>query len=135
MVAALADQRRDAPRVVAAVAGGASSTLNATSGGRAATSAAPAVGCGARGPKSGRSSPARDAAACSVGRPAAAQLRARAAAREHAVEEDRQPELVAEHVGDDERLGARGAAPVGVEVHDGHDVDRPDVRVQAAVGA
>jgi hypothetical protein len=37
-------------RASASVAGGASSTLNATSGPRAATSVAPAVGCGCGGP-------------------------------------------------------------------------------------
>ena len=46
---ALADQRRDRARVPS-VAGGASSTLNATSGSRADTSTAPAVGCSRAGP-------------------------------------------------------------------------------------
>ncbi len=44
-------------RASASVAGGASSKLKATSGGRAATRTAPAVGCGRGGPKSGVSSP------------------------------------------------------------------------------
>ena len=66
-------------RASSSVAGGASSTLNATSGGRAATSTAPAVGCSRGGPKSGASSPAVDPA-LELGRAAAAQLGARAAA-------------------------------------------------------
>ncbi len=65
---------------------------------------------------------------------AAPDLCAGAAAAEQAVEEDRELELAREHVGDDERLGARRPAPRGVEVDDGDDVDRPDVRMQPAVG-
>ena len=70
------------------VAGGASSTLKATSGGRAATSVAPAVGCGARRAEVGRQ--LAGSMRARARRAAAAQLGARAAAGERAVEEDGQ---------------------------------------------
>ena len=67
------------------------------------------------------------------GDPAAAQLGTRASRREQAIEEHRQAELVREAVGDDERLGAGGAAARVVQEDDRRDVERADVRVQAVV--
>ena len=64
---------------------------------------------------------------------ALAQLRARAPARERAVEEHRQLELERKRVGEDQRLGDRGAAIGGVEVHDRRDVDRAHARVHSLV--
>ena len=112
----------------------ASSTLKATSGGRAATSTAPAVGCSRCGPKSGRqlagsirapAPPGRRGAA----RPACARRRARRtgtpAAR--ARSPSRSPSTSA----------SAHAAPrsAGVEVHDRRDVERADARVDARRGA
>src|SRR5919199_6464709 len=59
------------------VAGGASSTLKAMSGGRAATSVAPAVGCGRGGPKSGWSSPSAMRRASAAGPPRRSSARVR----------------------------------------------------------
>ena len=87
-------------------------------------------GAARRGPKSGG---ARRAIRGQLGEAAAAQLGARAAAGERAVEEHGQPELVAQAVGDHERLGARGAAPAVVEEDDRRDVERADVRMRAAL--
>ena len=132
--AALANARGDPLARPPRVAGGASSTLNATSGGRAPTSTAPAVGCSCGGPKSGFSSPV--SIRCRErGRAAAAQLGAGAAVGEHPVQKDGQLELLAEPVGEHERLGARGAAIGVVEEHDRCDVERADARVDAVVGA
>ena len=113
--------------------GGASSTLNATSGGRAATSVTPALGCGRRGPKSGVNSPARDARR-EVRDAAAADLGARAPAGEDAVEEHGQPQLAREQFGGHQRLGARRAALGLAHVHERNHVDRPDMRMLAAIG-
>ncbi len=106
------------------VAGGSSSTLNATSGGRAATSVAPAVGCRLRravvGPQAGE-------------RAGRAQARARAPARERAVQVDRELQVAAEPVGEQQRLRHRGAALGVGAVDDRGDVDDPDARVDAGV--
>ena len=96
--------------------------MNAISGGRAATSVAPAVGWRA-GPKSGLK--LLEAAGL-------AQLGAGAAAGQLAVEihgDAELPDLVGEH----ERLGARGALVGLVEVDDRRHVDGSDARVQALV--
>ena len=118
-------------RASSSVAGGASSTLNATSGGRAATSTAPAVGWSLRGPKSGRSSPAVDPLArASPGRRGAARPAcAPARARRTGTRAARAPR----------RADRRGRAPrrrprrgrLGIEVHDRRDVDRAHPRVDA----
>ena len=75
------------------------STLNATSGGRAATSVAPAVGCALR----------AEVGLEVVEAAGSSQLRARPPAGELAVEVDGDAELP-ELVGEDQRLGARGAS-------------------------
>ena len=123
-------------RASSSVAGGASSTLNATSGGRAATSAAPAVGCEPGGPKSGRSSPVGHARArARPGRRGAAR---RACGRRPARRTGRRaararwPSSVGEH----ERLGHRRAALLrrrGSTI--GATSIAPDVRVDAARGS
>ena len=131
--AALADAARRSPCASSSVAGGASSTLNATSGGRAATSVAPAVGCGARRAEVGLQLAAAMRRASSL-RAAAAQLGARAArrrARRRGTPAARSS--AREQVGGDERLGAGGAAVGRVEVDDRRDVERADVRVHALV--
>ena len=89
-------------RASSTVAGGASSRLKATSGGRAATRTAP---CSRGRARAGRSRARRPSSA-----PGAPQRRPRAAARERAVEVDGQAQL-AEQVGGEQRLGARRAAP------------------------
>ena len=134
---ALADEGRDPPGVLHRRRRGSAARLNATSGGLAATSVAPAVGCIRGGPKSGRSA-ARGSAVAGhplgqPGDPTAAQLRARRAepARspaELAVQEHRHRQLRADPVGDDERLGARRPARRGIQVDDRRHVQRADVR-------
>ena len=121
---------RATARASSPVACGPSSRLKATSGGRAATRTAPAVGCMRSGPKSGRRPSAIRCAR--PGGPALAQLGARAPVGQQAVEEDGQAEL-AEGVGQRERLGQRGAALLRGPEDDGRDVDGPDVRMKALV--
>ena len=121
-------------RAVCPSAGGASSRLKATSGARAATSVAPALGWGRRGPKSGRSSPARRRSA-SPARPPRRELGAGAPPGEGSVEEDREPELLGEQVGDEQRLGAGRSLVAPVNEDDGHDVDGTYVRVKPPRGA
>ena len=68
-----------------------------------------------------------------LGGAASAQLCPGAALREDSVEEDRELQLGAEHVGQDECLGG-GRAPVLLcQVDDGRDVDRAHARVDALV--
>ena len=110
----------------ASVAGGASSTLKATSGGRAATSVAPAVGCGR-----GRAVVGRQP----VERARPPQRGSRAPARERAIEIDRQAEVGAEAMAEQQRLGARRPALGVGAVHDRGDVERPHARVHARVRA
>ena len=116
-------------RASSSVAGGASSRLNAISGGRAETSVAPAVGCSS----AGRSRAACRGAARPV-RPALAQLGAGAPAGQLAVEEDGDAGG-ADRVGGEQRLGDRRAALRVVEVDDRRDVERADARVEAVVRA
>ena len=59
-----------------------------------------------------------------------AQARASAPARERAVQIDGQAEVAAEPVGEQQRLGGRGAALGVGAVHDRRDVDHADARVQ-----
>ena len=118
-------------RACATVAGGASARLNATSGARAQTRVAPALGCRRAGPKSGAQLAGGDALG-EPGDPAGAQLRARPSAGELAVEEDGNRQLLADPVGEDERLRDRGAAGGGVEVDDRRDVERAHVGMLAA---
>ncbi len=70
---------------------------------------------------------------CEVCRPAAPQVRPRPALCQLPVQEHGQLELVAEQVAEHERLRARGAAIVGIEVDDRGHVDRADARVDALV--
>ena len=106
--------------------------MNATSGGRAVTRTAPAVGCRSRGPKS-RSLLAVGDPLREGGQAAASQLGARAAAREIAVQEYGKPELLAEHVREHQRLRRRGPAVCIVQVDDWRDVDRADARMRPVV--
>ena len=53
-----------------------------------------------------------------LGGPSTTELGARPALRQRAVEEHRQPELLGEQVGEDQRLSAGRAAIVGLEVDD-----------------
>ena len=106
------------------MAGGASSTLNATSGGRAATSVAPAVGCSSRRAVVGREAGER------VRR---AQARARAPARECAVEIHGKAEIAPEPVRQQQRLRDRRAALGVAAMDDRGDVEHPDARVHARV--
>ena len=103
---ALTDRRRDLAGVP--VAGGASSTLNATSGGRAATRTAPARRMQPPRPEVGRDlaggQPRREVAGS-----AAADLGPGATAGEGTVEEHGQPQFAAEPIPGDQRLGT--AAP------------------------
>ena len=118
---------RTSAAISLAVSSGASiSTLKAASGGRAATSVAPAVGCR-------RAARRRAGARVDAGRPA--QLGARAAARELAVEVDGELQLVPSRSA---RISASAiAAPrwAGLEVDDRRDVDRAHARVRARVRA
>ena len=108
-----------------AVASGASiSTLKAISGGRAATSVAPAVGW-LGWPEVGLEV---------VQAAGLAELRAGAAAGQLAVQIDGDAELP-DLVGEHERLGARGALVGLVEVDDRRHVDGSHARVQALRGA
>ena len=92
------------------------------------------MGCSCGGPKSGFSCAGLDPVSERV-RAAAAQFGAGAAVGENPVQKDGQLELLAEPVGEDERLGAR-RTPIGVgEEHDRCDVERADARVDAVVGA
>ena len=111
----------------------ASSTLKATSGGRAATSTAPAVGCRRGGPKSGAARRRRPR--CSSAGPAPPQLGAGAAGGQQAVEEHGQLQLIS-------RAARRRPAPrrtphpgLGGQEDHRRDIDRADVRVHARVGA
>ena len=109
------------------------STLKATSGGRAATSTAPAVGCGAARAEVGHElARSRCAPPAPPGRRGGCQrARVLGPGRQLAVEEHRHAELLADQRGGGERLGAGGAAPLLVEVDDRHHVERAHVRVDA----
>ena len=63
------------------------------------------------------------------GRTATAQLGSRATCRQLPVEEHGQPELLAQPVGENERLGAGGSSVGRFEVDDRRHVDRADTRV------
>ena len=68
-------------------------------------------------------------------RPAAAELGAAPSAGENPVQEHRQLELLAEPVGEHERLGTRRPSVLLSEEHDRGDVERADAWVDAVVGA
>ena len=117
------------------VAGGASSTLKATSGGRAADqhrARRSDGGCG--GPKSGVSSPASMRRWSSAGPPRLSS-RACATAGEDPVEEDGELELAWPSVSASTSASATGSAPVLLaEVDDRRDVDGADAGVDPLVG-
>ena len=115
-------------RASASVAGGSSSRLKAISGGRAATSVAPAVGCSSRRAVVGRRAALRAARRV---RPCAAP---RACARPRARRRGTPGcPARADRVGGQQRLGDRRAALRLLEEHDRRDVERADARVQAVV--
>ena len=114
-----------------------SSTLNATSGGRAVTSAAPAVGMQAGGPEVGHQlavrhprGGARDAALAEVGALAALLRR-----RELPVHEHRQVQLARQPVAHRERLVVGQLAVAAAQVHDRDHVERAHARMRALVHA
>ena len=131
--AALADERRDRPRVGQR---GRRRQLQVEGDQRRARGDEHRAGGRVRSRRAevGRELAVGDPAA-QLGKAAAAQERPGPAAGEQPVQEDRQPDLLAQPLGDRQRLGARDAAPGLVEEDDGRDVQRAHVRVDAALGA
>ena len=111
-----------------------SSMLKATSGGRAVTSVAPAVGCRRAGLKSGDSSPPVSALLPPRGRPRA-KTRARAALRrcKLPVHEHRQFQLARQPVAPRQALRLGELAVPAAEVHDRDHVKRAHTGVRALV--
>ena len=85
------------------------------------------------GPKSGASSPARRSAAAAPLAPPRAEEGRPAPTGELAVEEDRQPELAADALGQRERRFARPLHVLRPQRHDRHDVGHADARMRALV--
>src|SRR5204863_7154950 len=81
----------------------------------------------------GRTEVGHEAAPCQPLYPTPPDLRSFSPVGELAVEEDGEIQLVTDQRGRRERLGARSAVLLLVEVDDRHNIDRADVRVVATV--